>query len=70
MNYLEAKSVVLPVAEGIATAQRLLSEREARRNPRLFRCMAKVQVRLAELGSILQRLKRSQTNCEDKEERV
>ena len=66
MNFFEAKSVVLPVTEGIAAAQRLLSEKEARRNPRLFRYMAKMKARLVELESILQRLKRS----DDREERV
>ena len=57
MNYLEVKSIVLPVEEGIATAQRLLSEQEARKNLRLFRQMERIQVRLAELRGIVQRLK-------------
>ena len=57
MNYLEVKSIVLPVEEGIATAQRLLSEKEARKNLRLFRQMERIQIRLAELKGIAQRLR-------------
>lgn len=60
MNYLQVKSIILPVEECVATAQRVLSEKESRKNPRLQKQMARIQVRLAELKETLQRLRRSE----------
>lgn len=60
MNYLDVKRILLPIEEGINTAQRLLSEKEARNNLRLLHPMSKIRIHVAELKGILQRLKRAE----------
>lgn len=60
MNFLDVKGIILPIEEGLETVRNLLSEKEVRRNHRLVRQMSRVDVRIVELMSILQRLKRAE----------